>query len=66
MVYAGGHISGAHYNPAVTLAMVLVKRQTLPDAGLFIASQLAGGFMAGISAVALLDGEIGMSLAALH
>ena len=23
MVYAGGHISGAHYNPAVTLAILI-------------------------------------------
>jgi aquaporin Z len=26
MVYAGGHLSGGHYNPAVTLA-VLVRRR---------------------------------------
>ena len=25
MVYMGGHISGAHYNPAVSLAMLLQK-----------------------------------------
>ena len=26
MVYAGGHISGAHYNPAVTLAVCIRGR----------------------------------------
>jgi aquaporin Z len=26
MIYAGGHLSGGHYNPAVTLA-VLVRRR---------------------------------------
>jgi len=29
MVFAGGHISGAHYNPAVTLA-ILIRKKLLP------------------------------------
>merc|ERR1719230_2356862 len=39
LVYGGGHISGAHYNPAVTLGVVL--RGKLPPlvAGLYIVVQ---------------------------
>ena len=33
MVYAGGHVSGGHYNPAVTLAVWLRGRR--PAAGTF-------------------------------
>jgi aquaporin Z len=42
MVYAGGHISGAHYNPAVTLA-VLIRGKTTPTelAGYWVAQVLA-------------------------
>lgn len=43
MVYMGGHVSGAHYNPAVTLA-ALVRGRTSP--GLVVPywiAQLAGG-----------------------
>src|ERR1700710_2953467 len=32
MVYAGGHLSGGHYNPAVTLAALVRRRITLRDA----------------------------------
>ncbi len=33
MIFAGGHISGGHYNPAVTLAVLLRGKITLRDAG---------------------------------
>jgi aquaporin Z len=46
LVYAGGHISGAHYNPAVTLGVFLrgklPARQVLP----YWAAQLVGAFLA--------------------
>ena len=41
-VYATGHISGAHINPAVTIAMFTRGRITPPDAVGYIISQLAG------------------------
>jgi aquaporin Z len=46
MVFAGGHISGAHYNPAVTLAMFLrgrlAARELMPYAGAQVIGALAG------------------------
>lgn len=42
MVYAGGHISGAHYNPAVTLAVLMRGKATLKKAvGYWIAQFFA-------------------------
>jgi aquaporin Z len=32
MIYAGGHLSGGHYNPAVTLAVLVGRRIGLRDA----------------------------------
>jgi aquaporin Z len=43
MVYAGGHVSGAHYNPAVTIAVWLRGRCEKKDVGPYIAAQLAAG-----------------------
>src|SRR6187200_1849154 len=42
MIFAGGHISGAHYNPAVTLAVLIRGRCTLNDAlGYWVAQLIA-------------------------
>ncbi len=48
MVYSGGHISGAHYNPAVTLAVLIRGRITLGEALIYMGSQLAGAFIAAL------------------
>src|SRR5256885_257923 len=40
MVYAGGHISGGHYNPAVTLAALVRGRIDLVDAAAYWIVQL--------------------------
>ncbi len=48
MVYAGGHISGAHYNPAVTVAVALRGRLPAGDVfGYFIAQILGAALAAG-------------------
>lgn len=48
MIYAGGHISGGHYNPAVTLAVFIRRRINLSDALIYMGSQLAGALVAGL------------------
>lgn len=50
MVYAGGHISGAHYNPAITLAVFLRGRCDAKDVAPYWASQVIGGLLAAMAA----------------
>ena len=47
-IFAFGHISGGHFNPAVTIAMVLDKRTTPMDAVGYILSQIIGAVFAAI------------------
>jgi aquaporin NIP len=42
MIYAVGHLSGAHYNPSVTIAFTLARHFPLRDALAYVAAQLAG------------------------
>ena len=42
MIYATGHLSGAHINPAVTIAFTLTRHFGVRDAAAYIAAQLAG------------------------
>ena len=42
MAMAAGHISGGHFNPAVTLAMLVTRRIDMPRAIAYVIAQLAG------------------------
>ena len=46
MIYAGGHISGAHYNPAVTLGVFLRGRCPASDVLPYCGAQLLGAAVA--------------------
>ena len=58
MVFMGGHISGAHFNPAVSLAAYL--RGALPGKELFpyMVFQILGGIVASISGNFIADGSV--------
>ncbi len=49
MIYATGHISGTHINPAVTIALVATKKMDAKDTLPYIISQLAGASVAGLT-----------------
>ena len=48
MVYAGGHISGAHYNPAVTLAVWLRGKCDTKDVPAYLGAQVVGAMLASL------------------
>jgi aquaporin Z len=48
MIYAGGHISGGHYNPAVTLGVFLRGRCEAKDVVPYWVAQVAGAIAAGL------------------
>jgi aquaporin Z len=56
MVFAGGHISGAHYNPAVTLAVWLRGKCDTKDVVPYIVSQIAGASLAAVTVKYLAGG----------
>ncbi len=55
MIYALGHISGAHFNPAVTLAFALTRHFPWARAAAYWGAQVAGALLA----AALLRGSLG-------
>jgi MIP family channel proteins len=55
MIYAVGHVSGAHLNPAVTAAFVLTRHFPRSRAAAYWLAQLAGA----LAAAALLRGSLG-------
>ncbi|MBY0435467.1 MAG: MIP family channel protein [Cyclobacteriaceae bacterium] len=49
MIYALGPVSGAHLNPAVTIAFTVAKRFPLKEVAPYIMSQSAGAFLASLT-----------------
>jgi MIP family channel proteins len=43
MIYAGGHLSGAHFNPAVTFAFAIARHFPARESVTYVGAQLAGG-----------------------
>jgi len=57
-IYLTRHLSCAHLNPAVTLAMVLSKRMSLKKLPVYFLAQFIGAFMAGIAIYLLFSPSI--------
>jgi aquaporin Z len=55
MIFAGGHISGGHYNPAVTLAVLLRGRINIVNALCYWIVQIVGAGIASLAVMYLLD-----------
>jgi aquaporin NIP len=62
MIYAVGHISGAHFNPAVTLGFALTRHFPLPRVGLYWAAQMAGALVAALLLRASLGNVAGVGV----
>ena len=57
LIYALGYISGAHFNPAVSLAIFLRGRATVKDTGLYIVGQVLGAVLAALASLFLISGK---------
>ena len=57
MIYATGHLSGAHINPAVTLAFTLTRHFPAREALAYIAAQCVGCIAAALALLAIWPGR---------
>jgi aquaporin NIP len=53
MIYAIGHLSGAHINPAVTLAFTLTRHFPPREAAAYVVAQIAGAVAAALALLAI-------------
>ena len=61
MVFAGGHISGAHYNPAVTLGVLIRGRVKAADVVPYIIAQIVGAGVAALLVTGFLRNGIAVT-----
>jgi aquaporin Z len=58
MIFAGGHVSGGHFNPAVTLAVYLRGKCEARDVAPYWVAQFAAGAVAALLVNFLLQGRV--------
>jgi aquaporin Z len=63
MVYALGHISGGHLNPAVSVGLVIGKRFPLSNLWAYVVAQVAGAIAAAAVLYVIASGKAGFDLA---
>ncbi len=62
MAYAVGHVSGGHFNPAVTVGLWAGGRFPARDVLPYIIAQVAGGIIAAFTLYVIASGKAGWSL----
>jgi aquaporin Z len=66
MIFAGGHVSGGHFNPAVTLAAFLRGRCDKQDVLPYWIAQFGAGVVAALLVNFVLRGRVNPAVVALH
>lgn len=61
MVYAVGHVSGGHFNPAVTVGLCTARRFAAREVIPYIAAQLAGAIVGAGILFVIASGKVGFS-----
>jgi aquaporin Z len=64
MAYAVGHISGGHFNPAVSLGLVVAGRFAAKELGPYVVAQVLGGIVAGGVLYVIASGQAGFDVSA--
>jgi aquaporin Z len=64
MAYALGHVSGAHFNPAVSVGLAVAGRFPARELPHYVVAQVLGGVLAGAVLYAIASGAAGFDLAA--
>lgn len=59
MAYAVGHVSGAHFNPAITLGAAVSGRLSWKDLPTYWIAQVVGGLLAGLMLFLIAKGQPG-------
>ncbi len=60
--YALGHISGGHFNPAVTLGVLAARRMEWREAGVYVVAQVVGAVIGAAILVVIANGAEGFAV----